>query len=59
MKKNYMKPTVEVVEIKISGQLMQASGVTEIQGNAGIGGGGAGGGMKPNHIDFEFEEFTD
>ena len=39
MKKTYIKPACEVVEIKIESSLLQAS---EVQGNAGLSGGGPG-----------------
>ena len=41
MKKNYVKPTMEVVEFRISQQILTDS-ITDINGNGGIGYGGGG-----------------
>ena len=40
MKKTYIQPACEVVEIKIGSNLLQASEVQDVKGNANLGGGG-------------------
>ncbi len=57
MKKDYLKPLAEVIVSGIRQQLMTGSDIN-VESNADVGGGGPSGGMKPNGMDFDFEEET-
>lgn len=52
MKKTYMKPQMEAIEIKMQG-MIAASDVKNVKGDLGFTGGGAGGGRAPMMPDFE------
>ena len=62
MKKTYMKPQMEAIEIKMQG-MIAASDVKNVKGDLGFTGGGAGGGRAPMMPDFEegvndFDDFV-
>ena len=56
MKKRYMNPRMEVMEMKMQG-VIAGSSVEKISGDLGYTGGGTGGGRAPMMPDFE--EFED